>query len=234
MTTTTRKRSKRYVAASERIDRDRQYDPREALELIKGLSKTKFDETVDVVVKLGIDPRKTDQLVRGAVSLPKGLGKTVKVVVFAEGDKATAAQEAGADEVGSGDLAEKIQGGWMDFDIVIASPDMMKHVGKLGKVLGPQGKMPSPKSGTVTPNVADAVKEFKAGKVEFRTDAGGNVHAPLGKRSFEVGALRENLEAFLNHLNGMRPAAVKGTFMRKISVSTTMGPGAWISFSNAS
>ena len=228
MTTTTRKRSKRYVAASERIDRDRQYDPREALELIKGLSKTKFDETVDVVVKLGIDPRKTDQLVRGAVSLPKGLGKTVKVVVFAEGDKATAAQEAGADEVGSGDLAEKIQGGWMDFDIVIASPDMMKHVGKLGKVLGPQGKMPSPKSGTVTPDVAKAVSEFKAGKVEFRTDSGANVHAPIGKRSFSAEDLHENLQAFLGHLLGLRPAAVKGHFFKKVSISTTMGPGAWI------
>ena len=195
---------------------------------IRGLSKAKFDETVDVVVKLGIDPRKTDQLVRGAVSLPKGLGKTVKVIVFAEGDRATAAQEAGADEVGSADLAARIQGGWMDFDIVIASPDMMRHVGKLGKVLGPQGKMPSPKSGTVTPDVAQAVSDFKAGKVEFRTDSGGNVHAPLGKCSFSVERLEENLHAFLNHLTSLRPSAVKGTFVRKVSVSTTMGPGAWI------
>ena len=230
MSTATRKRSKRYVSASERVDRDRIYAPREALDLIKGLSKAKFDETVDVVVKLGIDPRKTDQLVRGAVSLPKGLGKTVKVVVFAEGDKAAAAQEAGADEVGSADLAKKIQDGWMDFDVVIASPDMMKHVGKLGRVLGPQGKMPSPKSGTVTPDVAKAVGEFKAGKVEFRTDAGGNVHAPLGKREFPVEDLQANLTAFLDHLTGLRPAAVKGTYLRKVSVSTTMGPGAWIAY----
>jgi len=225
-----RKRSKRYAGAMGKIDRNRQYDPKEALGIIKDLPAPKFDETVDVVVKLGIDPRKTDQLVRGAVSLPKGLGKSVKVVVFAEGDKAEAATGAGADEVGSAELAEKIQGGWMDFDVVIASPDMMKHVGKLGKVLGPQGKMPSPKSGTVTPDVAKAVQEFKAGKVEFRTDAGGNVHAPLGKRSFSVDDLTENLTAFLNHLIGMRPAAVKGQFFRKVSVSTTMGPGAWISY----
>jgi len=224
------KRSKRYEAATARIDRERQYSPSEALGLLKELPAPKFDETVDVVVKLGIDPRKTDQLVRGAVSLPKGLGKTVRVVVFAEGDKAEAATQAGADEVGSEDLAKRIQDGWMDFDVVIASPDMMKHVGKLGKVLGPQGKMPSPKSGTVTPDVAQAVQDFKAGKVEFRTDAGGNVHAPVGKRSFPVEDLEENLGAFLDHLLSLRPAAVKGQFMRKVSVSTTMGPGAWVAY----
>lgn len=224
------KRSKRYQAAEKRVDRDKQYQALEALELLKSLPHPKFDETVDVVVKLGVDPRKSDQLVRGAVSLPKGLGKTVRVVVFAEGDKAEAARQAGADEVGAGDLADRILGGWLDFDIVIASPDMMKHVGKLGKVLGPQGKMPSPKSGTVTPDVAKAVQEFKAGKVEFRTDAGGNVHAPVGKRSFSAEDLLANLTAFLDHLAGMRPAAVKGTYMRKISVSTTMGPGAFISY----
>ena len=225
-----RKRSKRYQQAEARIDRSRQYQPVEALGLLKELPGAKFDETVDVVVKLGIDPRKTDQLVRGAVSLPQGLGKSVKVVVFAEGDKAEAAVAAGADEVGSAELAERIQGGWMDFDVVIASPDMMKHVGRLGRVLGPQGKMPSPKSGTVTPDVAQAVKDFKAGKVEFRTDSGGNVHAPLGKRSFSVERLEENLHAFLNHLTSLRPSAVKGTFVRKVSVSTTMGPGAWIAY----
>ncbi len=227
------KTSKRFRAAVERVDRTRLYEPKEALDLLKSLPAPKFDETVDVVVRLGIDPRKTDQLVRGAVSLPKGLGKSVTVVVFAEGDKADAAREAGADEVGSADLAEKIQGGWMDFDVVIASPDMMKHVGKLGKVLGPQGKMPSPKSGTVTPDVAAAVTEFKAGKVEFRTDAGANVHAPVGKRSFATEDLLENLEAFLGHVSSMRPAAVKGTFLRKISVSTTMGPGVSINWEAA-
>jgi large subunit ribosomal protein L1 len=224
------KRSKRYLTAEKRIDRTLKYEPAEALALIKGMPAAKFDETVDVVVRLGIDPRKSDQLVRGAVSLPKGLGKKVKVVVFAEGDKAAAARAAGADEVGSGELADKIAGGWLDFDVVIASPDMMKHVGKLGKVLGPQGKMPSPKSGTVTPDVASAVQEFKAGKVEFRTDAGGNVHAPLGKRSFPVEDLEANLRAFLGHLGAMRPPAVKGAFLRKVSVSTTMGPGALIAW----
>ena len=224
------KRSKRFASACERVDREKQYEPREALNLIKSLPAAKFDETVDVVVKLGIDPRKTDQLVRGAVSLPKGLGRSTKVIVFAEGDKAAAATEAGADEVGSGELAEKIQGGWMDFDVVIASPDMMKHVGKLGKVLGPQGKMPSPKSGTVTPDVGKAVQEFKAGKVEFRTDSGGNVHAPVGKRSFAVEDLEVNLAAFLDHLTTLRPPAVKGHFLNKISVSTTMGPGARVAY----
>ena len=225
-----RTRSRRYRDAEDRVDRGRVYEPMEALTLLKELPGTKFDESVEVAVKLGIDPRKSDQLVRGAVSLPKGLGKEVRVIVFAEGDKAEAASEAGADEVGSAELAERIQGGWMDFDVVIASPDMMKHVGKLGRLLGPQGKMPSPKSGTVTPDVAGAVGEFKAGKVEFRTDSGGNVHAPVGKKSFPVEDLEENLRAFLDHLIGMRPASVKGVFMRKISISTTMGPGAWISY----
>lgn len=223
-------RSKRYLAASQRVDRTKTYGIVEALELIKQLPAPKFDETFDVVVKLGIDPRKSDQLVRGAVSLPKGLGKSVKVVVFAEGDKAEAAKAAGADEVGSAELAEKINAGWTDFDVVIASPDMMKHVGKLGRVLGPQGKMPSPKSGTVTPDVGTAVREFKAGKVEFRTDAGGNVHAPFGKRSFTAADLELNLRAFLDHLAAMRPAAVKGTYMRKVSISTTMGPGALVAY----
>ena len=218
-------RSKRFREAETKVDRNKQYEIQEAFDLLKGLPAPKFDESVDVVIRLGIDPRKSDQLVRGAVSLPKGLGKTVKVVVFAEGDKAEAAKQAGADEVGSEELAAKIQGGWMDFDVVITSPDMMKHVGKLGKVLGPQGKMPSPKSGTVTPDVAKAVNEFKAGKVEFRTDAGGNVHAPLGKRSFSTEDLMENLDALLRHIESMRPAAVKGTFMRRVSISTTMGPG---------
>jgi large subunit ribosomal protein L1 len=225
-----RKRSKRYEEASKKIDRAKLYPAREALGLLKSLPAPKFDESVDVVVRLGIDPKKTDQLVRGAVSLPKGLGKSVRVVVFAEGEKADAAKKAGADEVGSEELAKRILDGWTDFDIVIASPDMMKHVGKLGKVLGPQGKMPSPKSGTVTPEVGNAVREFKAGKVEFRTDAGGNVHAVVGKRSFSVDDLEQNLAAFLAHLSGMRPASVKGNFLRKVSVSTTMGPGTLIAY----
>jgi len=222
------KRSKRMAQAVALVDRDSVYDPQEAFDLLKQAPAPKFDETVEVCVRLGVDPRKSDQLVRGAVSLPKGLGKSVKVVVFAEGDKAEAATAAGADEVGSDELAKKIQDGWMDFDIVIASPDMMKHVGKLGKVLGPQGKMPSPKSGTVTPDVAKAVTEFKAGKVEFRTDAGGNVHAPLGKRSFATDDLCENFRTFMDHILALRPSAVKGTYIRRVSVSTTMGPGAFV------
>ena len=227
------KQSKRYRAAAAKVDRNKVYEPAEALTLLKGLPGAKFDETVEVAVSLGIDPRKSDQLVRGAVSLPKGLGKTIRVICFAEGDKADAAKAAGADHVGSAELAEKVLAGWTDFDIVITSPDMMKHVGKLGKVLGPQGKMPSPKSGTVTPDVAKAVGEFKAGKVEFRTDAGGNVHAPVGKRSFKAEDLEVNLLAFLDHLSSLRPAAVKGQFVRKVSLSTSMGPGAWINYGAA-
>jgi len=220
--------SKRYLQAASKVDRERLYDLKEALALIKSLPGTKFDESIEVAIHLGVDPKKSDQLVRGAVSLPKGLGKTIKVVVFADGEKAKAAKEAGADEVGAAELAEKIMGGWLDFDIVITSPDMMKHVGKLGKVLGPQGKMPSPKSGTVTPDVASAVKEFKAGKVEFRTDAGGNVQAALGKRSFSVDDLHSNVQTFLEHVSNMRPSAVKGEFFRKICVSSSMGPGVLI------
>jgi len=222
------KHSKRYRQAASKVDPEKVYDAQEALKLIKSLPHCKFDESIEIAIRLGIDPKKTDQLVRGAVSLPKGLGKSIKVVVFAEGDRAKAAKEAGADEVGAAELADKILGGWTDFDIVITSPDMMKHVGKLGKVLGPQGKMPSPKSGTVTPDVAAAVKEFKAGKVEFRTDAGGNVHAILGKRSFSAEDLFANLTTFLEHLGNLRSPAVKGEFFRKISISTTMGPGVQI------
>ena len=225
------KHSKRYLQAAAKVDRTKIYEPSEALALIKSLPAAKFDESVEIAVNLSIDPKKTDQLVRGAVSLPKGLGKTVRVVVFADGDKAEAARASGADFVGTADMAEKILGGWMDFDIVIASPDMMKHVGKLGKVLGPQGKMPSPKSGTVTPDVGQAVREFKAGKVEFRTDAGGNVHAPVGKRSFATADLEANLKAFLDHLAALRPPSVKGVFLKKICVSTSMGPGAQVNYS---
>jgi large subunit ribosomal protein L1 len=224
------KRSKRYQEAAGLVDRDMVYEVDAAVDLLKTLPMAKFDEAVEVAVRLGIDPSKTDQLIRGAVSLPNGLGKTIKVIVFAEGDKAEAAKAAGADEVGSGDLADKVAGGWTDFDIVIASPDMMKHVGKLGRVLGPSGKMPSPKSGTVTADVAGAVEEFKAGKVEFRTDAGGNVHAPVGRASFSTEDLVENLTTFLDHIASLRPAAVKGHYLRKVSLSTTMGPGLRIAY----
>ena len=220
-----RTHSRRYQKAAAKLDRNKRYALVEGLALIKSLAGPKFHDTVDVAVRIGIDAKKTDQLVRGSVSLPKGTGKSVKIAVFAEGDRAKAALEAGADFVGSADLADKIEKGWTDFDMTIASPDMMKYVGKLGKVLGPQGKMPSPKAGTVTPNVAAAVKEFKAGKIEFRTDAGANVHAAIGKKSFGAEDLATNLNAFLDHLRTLRPAQAKGEFIKKVVVSTSMGPG---------
>lgn len=218
-------RSRRYQKAAEKVDRNKRYAVVDGLALIKSLAGPKFDEAVDVAVRIGIDAKKTDQLVRGSVSLPKGTGKSVKIAVFAEGDRAKDALAAGADFVGSADLADKIEKGWTDFDMTIASPDMMKYVGKLGKVLGPQGKMPSPKAGTVTPNVAAAVREFKAGKIEFRTDAGANVHAAIGKKSFQAEDLAANLVAFLDHLRTLRPAQAKGEFIKKVVVSTSMGPG---------
>lgn len=224
-----RKRSRRFRAGMESVDRTKAYAPTEGLTMLKAFPGPKFEEAVEVSVRLGIDPKKTDQLVRGSVSLPKGTGKTVRIAVFAEGPKAEEAKAAGADVVGSSDLAEKIEGGFTDFDMTIAAPDMMKYVGRLGRILGPQGKMPSPKAGTVTPNVADAVREFKAGKIEFRTDAGANVHAAIGRRSFEVGDLEENLRAFVDHLKTLKPAQAKGTFIRKVSISTTMGPGLVVS-----
>ncbi|MEE9127332.1 MAG: 50S ribosomal protein L1 [Planctomycetota bacterium] len=207
------------------MDRTRRYSPSEALALLKELPSVKFEESVDVAVRLGIDPKKTDQLVRGSVSLPKGTGKTMRIAVFAEGSKAEEAQEAGADLVGGKELADKIQGGFTDFDMTIAAPDMMKYVGKLGRILGPQGKMPSPKAGTVTPDVGKAVREFKAGKIEFRTDSGANVHAAIGKRSFPTQDLIANLLAFVDHVKSLKPPQAKGSFIAKVSVSTTMGPG---------
>jgi large subunit ribosomal protein L1 len=217
--------SRRFRKAAEKVDQAKRYQVDEGIALIKSLPGPKFDETVDVVVRIGIDAKKTDQLVRGSVSLPRGTGKKVRIAVFAEGDKAREATEAGADFVGGADLAEKIDKGFTEFDMTIASPDMMKYVGKLGRVLGPQGKMPSPKAGTVTPNVAQAVREFKAGKIEFRTDAGANVHAAIGKKSFAADDLVVNLHAFLDHLRALRPAQAKGNFLRKVVVSTSMGPG---------
>jgi large subunit ribosomal protein L1 len=220
-----KKRSRRYLKAAEQVDTNKRYLPSEGIALIKSLQGPKFDEAIDIAVSIGIDAKKTDQLVRGSVSLPKGTGKTIRIAVFAEGVRADEAKAAGADFVGGADLADKIEKGFTDFDMTIASPDMMKYVGKLGKVLGPQGKMPSPKAGTVTPNVAAAVKEFKAGKIEFRTDAGANVHAAIGKRSFSTDDLVTNLTAFLDHLRTLRPPQAKGSFLRKVVVSTTMGPG---------
>ena len=222
-----RQTSKRYRAAIETpgYDSHKRYPMMEALKVLESFPKPKFDETVELCVRLGVDPKKSDQMVRGSVSLPKGIGKTRTVAVFAEGEAAEAAEAAGADIVGSADLAKRIQEGFSDFDVCIAHPSMMRHVGKLGRLLGPQGKMPSPKSGTVTENITDAVTEFKAGKVEFRADSGGNVHVPVGKRSFPADDLEVNINHFVDHLRAIRPAAVKGTYVRKVSVSATMCPG---------
>jgi large subunit ribosomal protein L1 len=216
---------KRYTDALKRFDRERLHSPAEALELVGSLAKANFDETVELVVRLGVDPRKADQIVRGTVALPAGTGKDVRVAVFAAGEAATAAREAGADIVGTDDLASQIEGGMLDFDVAIATPDMMPVVGKLGRVLGPRGLMPNPKSGTVTPDVAKAVGDFKGGKVEYRTDRYGNVAVPLGKASFAPPALLENFRAVVDELNRAKPAAAKGRYIRRITVSSTMGPG---------
>jgi len=219
-------KSKRHLANREKIDRHVPLPLDEALTTLKGLAPAKFDETVELAMELGVDTKKSDQMVRGAVSLPRGIGREMRVIAFCKDEDVPAAMEAGAIEAGSDELAKKIQkDGWLDFDVAIASPDMMRVVGKLGKVLGPQGKMPSPKSGTVTPNVAEAVAEFRAGKIEFRADAGGNVHAPVGKASFEADALKENIEAFVETIRSMKPATSKGKYINKVFVTTTMGAG---------
>ena len=216
---------KKYRDATQRFDRDRFYTGEEALELVKSLASAGFDETVELVVRLGVDPRKADQMVRGTVALPAGTGKDVRIAVFAQGDAATAALEAGAEFVGAEDLAEQIEGGMMDFDLTIATPDLMPLVGKLGRALGPRGLMPNPKTGTVTPDPAKAVGEFKGGKVEYRTDRHANVHVPIGKVSFDGGALESNLGAVIDELLRVKPSASKGKYLRKITISSTMGPG---------
>jgi large subunit ribosomal protein L1 len=208
-----------------KVDRARAYPANEAFELVKQLARGKFVESVDVAVNLGVDPKKSDQVVRGSTVLPHGTGKTVRVAVFAQGANAEAAQEAGADIVGMEDLAERIQGGALDFDVVIASPDAMRVVGKLGQILGPRGLMPNPKVGTVSTDIAGAVKNYKAGQVRYRTDRAGTVHCQIGNVQFEVDALRENLKALLADLNKAKPASAKGVYMEKVSVSSTMGPG---------
>jgi len=218
-------RSKRMRTLRDKTESTRQYGIDEALGLLKELSSVKFNESVDVSVNLGVDPRKSDQVVRGSTVLPNGTGKSVRVAVFAQGALATAAQEAGAEIVGFEDLAEKVQAGQMDFDVVIAAPDAMRVVGKLGQILGPRGLMPNPKVGTVTPDVAGAVKNAKAGQVRYRTDKAGIIHCTIGKVSFEVDALKQNLEALLGDLRRMKPAASKGQYLKKVSVSSTMGPG---------
>ncbi|MCC6574542.1 MAG: 50S ribosomal protein L1 [Planctomycetes bacterium] len=225
-----RVRSKRYKEAAKGVDPLKKYSVEEAVSRLADFKKTKFDETVRVAIKLNVDPKKAEQNLRGAVSLPHGLGKTMKVICFAEGGDAEKAKAAGAIEVGSAELAKKIEGGWMDFDIAIAHPNQMRHVGKLGKVLGPQGKMPTPKAGTVTEDVGAAVKEFVAGKVEYRTDAGGNLHVPIGKRSFANDKLSDNLKHLLSHVQGLRPSTVKGHFIERVSLSATMSPGLNVAF----
>jgi large subunit ribosomal protein L1 len=219
------KPGKRFKEAIANVDRSNLYSPREAIALIKQLPDARFDETVELNVRLGVDPRKADQMVRGALSLPKGTGKTVRVAAFAKGEKATQARDAGADVVGDDDLAERIQGGWLEFDAAVATPDMMPVVGKLGRVLGPRGLMPNPKSGTVTEDVAKAVRDIKGGMVEYRTDRHGNLHLVLGKKSFGEGDLVENYAAALDEIIRAKPAAAKGRYLRTITVSTTMGPG---------
>jgi large subunit ribosomal protein L1 len=217
--------SKRLKALKATVDRNKAYAIDEALGLVKGAATAKFDESIDVAVNLGVDPRKSDQVVRGSVVLPRGTGKSVRVAVFAQGANVEIAKNAGADIVGFEDLAAEIKGGKMDFDVVIATPDAMRVVGQLGQILGPRGLMPNPKVGTVTPNVAEAVKNAKAGQVQYRTDKAGIVHATLGRASFEAAALKENLAAIIGALNKARPAAAKGIYLKKVAVSSTMGVG---------
>ncbi|MBR2579799.1 MAG: 50S ribosomal protein L1 [Cutibacterium sp.] len=222
------KRSKAYRAAAEKVNLDQLYSPEEALALVASGASAKFDETVDVAIRLGVDPKKADQMVRGTVNLPHGTGKTARVLVFATGERAEAAREAGADEVGDDDLIAKVQGGYLDFDSVVATPDMMGKVGRLGRVLGPRGLMPNPKTGTVTMDVAKAVSDIKGGKIEFRTDRYANLHFLIGKVSFGSEKLAENYFAALDEILRLKPNAAKGRYLRKITVSSTMGPGVQI------
>jgi large subunit ribosomal protein L1 len=219
------KRSKTYNATAEKIEAEKLYAPGEAMEFAKANTKAKFDETVDVSMRLGVDPRKADQMVRGTVNLPNGTGKTARVLVFATGDRAAAAEAAGADEVGSDELIEKVAGGYLDFDAVVATPDLMGKVGRLGRVLGPRGLMPNPKTGTVTVDVAKAVTDIKGGKIEFRVDRHANLHFIIGKASFAKEQLEQNYYAALDEILRLKPSASKGRYLRKITLSTTMGPG---------
>jgi large subunit ribosomal protein L1 len=222
------KHGKKYLAAAKLIDVNKRYSVDEAVGLVQkaaALTKRKFDETVDVAIRLGVDPKHADQMVRGAVVLPHGIGKTVRVAVFAKGDKAREATEAGADTVGAEDLAAKVQEGWMDFDVAIATPDMMGVVGRLGKVLGPRGLMPNPKVGTVTADVSRAVRESKAGKVEFRVEKAGIVHVPVGRASFDSKRLQDNVNTILDTIIRAKPATAKGVYLKGVTISTTMGPG---------
>jgi large subunit ribosomal protein L1 len=219
------KPGKKTVDAQRRYDREQLFAPTEAIDLVKAMATRKFDETVEAAFRLGVDPRKADQMIRGTVSLPNGTGRSARVAVFAAGDAAREAQEAGADYVGADDLIAQVEGGMLDFDVAIATPDLMGQVGKLGRTLGPRGLMPNPKTGTVTNDVGKTVGEFKAGKVEYRTDRYGNVHVPIGKASFDTGALVENYHAVLDELMRAKPASAKGRYLKAVTASSTMGPG---------
>lgn len=219
------KRSRRWKEASSKIDRLRDYQLDEAVDLVKQLANTKFKETVELTVNLGVDPRKADQLVRGTVTLPHGTGKEVRVLVLTPGEKQAEAKEAGADHVGFQEYIEKIQGGWFDFDVCIATPDAMREVGKLGKLLGPRGIMPNPKTGTVTFDVEQAVKEVKAGRIDFRVDRYGIIHAGIGKADFQVSQIRDNIIEIMRTIIRLRPSSAKGTYIKKVSIASTMGPG---------
>ncbi|MEB3103630.1 50S ribosomal protein L1 [Ferviditalea candida] len=218
------KQGKKYLEALKLVDSDAQYEPAEAVELVKKMATAKFDETVEVAVRLGVDPKKQDQAVRGVVVMPHGTGKTRRVLVFAKGDKAKEAENAGADFVGDQDYINKIQQGWLEFDVCVATPDMMGEVGKLGRILGGKGLMPNPKAGTVTFEVAKAVQEIKAGKIEYRLDKAGQIHAPIGKVSFDADKLNDNLRALIEALLRAKPAAAKGVYLKNIAISSTMGP----------
>lgn len=224
---------KRIQEQLKKFDRNQSYGPKEALSIVKDMASAKFDETVEVAIKLGINTKYADQQIRGAVVLPHGTGKTAKVLVFAKGEKASEAEQAGADYVGEADMVEKIQGGWMDFDVAVATPDMMGTVGKLGRILGPKGLMPNPKTGTVTMDVARAVQEIKAGKIEYRAEKAGIIHAPLGKVSFDLDQLVENFKTIMEILIKARPASTKGQYVRSVTVSSTMGPGVKINTTRA-
>jgi len=219
------KHGKRYNDATKRFDREAQHSAAEAVDLVKSLATAKFDETIEVAVRLGVDPRKADQMVRGTVALPSGTGKNVRIAVFATGEAANEARAAGADFVGAEDLTAQVEGGMLDFDVAIATPDLMPQVGKLGRVLGPRGLMPNPKTGTVTTDVAKAVADFKGGKVEYRTDRFGNVHVPVGQASFERDALGANLRVVLEELERVKPSSAKGRYFQRITLTSTMGPG---------
>jgi len=227
------KRGKRYSAAVTGLDRNEKRKLSDALGVVKKLAGAKFDETVEIAVRLGVDPTKADQMIRGAVTMPRGTGKTRKILVFAKGDKAKEAETAGADFIGAEDIVAKIQGGWLDFDVAVATPDMMGQVGKIGKLLGPRGLMPNPKSGTVTFDLANAIKEIQAGKVEFRVDKAGIIHAPVGKASFSAEDLFENARTLMEQLQKMKPASAKGTYIKSVSVTSTMGPGVKVDTSPA-